>query len=129
MKIASLVALVVTFLLLPVVHSRTQSDDLQGMIYFAPNSARRVTLTRNGALLASFQVPEGVFLSAAYDDQQPTSLAAGRWEFHGDFRLRAQPAGEAPGQPPGRGFEQIMSTAPLVLMVDGVDILMENIDQ
>ena len=73
MKIESLVALVVTFLLIPTDRGRAQSDDLLGAVLFAPNAARTVTVTRRGALLASLQIPQGTLLVASYDEQNPTS--------------------------------------------------------
>ena len=39
-------------------YGRAQTDDLQGGIFWAPNSARKVTLTRNGAVLASIEIPD-----------------------------------------------------------------------
>jgi hypothetical protein len=130
MKAFRLVVLVVTLLYWPVSDSRAQSGDLEGGIFWAPNSARRVTLTRNGALMASFEVPEGTFLSASYDDQQPSSIQAGHWEFHGDFELRAQPLSESPPPPGGgRRMEEIMRDAPLTLTVQDVDVLIENVSR
>ena len=122
------VAFVAAFLLWPTEYGRAQSDDLQGGIFFTPNAARRVTFTRSGALLASFEVPEGTWLSAAYDDQEPTSIEAGRWEFHGDVVLRALPLSES-SPPPGGGrrMEAIMEEARLVLAVQDVDVVIENV--
>ena len=130
MKFASLATVVAALLLLPPDLGRAQSDDLKAWVFFAPNPARRVTITRDGALLATFQVREGSLLVASYDDRQPASIAAGRWEFHGDFRLHAQPMKGMPAlREPGGRVEQIRSEAPLVLTVQGADVLMENIDQ
>ena len=110
---------------LPVPIDRAQPPGLQGRIVFAPNSARSVRLTRNGALLASLTFPTGMFLSASYDDQKTTSIAAGRWAFEGDFVLRALPAKEPP-QPGMTRVEQAVNQAPLVLTLRGVDVLIEN---
>ena len=128
MKIACLVALVATFLFLPAESSHAQSDDLQGYVLFAPNVARTVTVTRRGALLASLQIPQGTIMVASYDERDPTSFTAGRWEFHGDFRLHALPATEnTPPPVPGGKVDQIQREAPLVLSVQDVDVLMENV--
>jgi hypothetical protein len=142
MRIKMFVTLVTAFLLLQVDGGRAQSDRLMGGIVLAPNSSRHLTLSRNGALLASFTVPKGMFLFASYDDQQPTSIADGRWEFHGNFELRASSASEAlqPGVRSdalptnarsgfGPRIQQMMSQAPLVLTVQGVDAVIENVEQ
>src|SRR5688572_15427514 len=126
--VASLV-LVLLFLLtdrgsmqgaLPVPVNREQlPSGLQGGIVFAPNPARSVRLTRNGVVLASLNIPAGMLLSVSYDDQKPTSIAAGRWAFEGDFILRALPVSEPP-QPGVRRVEQVANQAPLVLSLRGV---------
>ncbi len=129
MRIANLVALVATFLLLPADSGHAQADDLQGAILFAPNAARTVTVTRRGALLASLQIPQGTLMVASYDEQNPTSFTAGRREFHGDFRLYALPATEnTPPPVPGGKIDQIRNEAPLVLSVQDVDVLMAGGD-
>ncbi len=117
------VAVVMVVLLFQGEYGRAQSSGLRGGIFFGPNPSRTVTLTRNGALLASFTIPTGTFLDVSYDAQQPASIAAGRWEFHGTFTLRAQPAQDAPGTPLERRFDQ----APLVLTVQGADVVIENV--
>ena len=78
MRIANLLALVATFLLLPADFGHTQSDDLQGDVLFAPNATRTVTVTRRGALLATLQIPQGTLMVASYDERNPTSFTAGR---------------------------------------------------
>jgi hypothetical protein len=141
MRIKMFLTLVTAFLL-QVDGGRAQSDRLLGGIVLAPNSARRLTVNRNGALLASFMVPKGTFLFAFYDDQQPTSIADGRWEFHGNSELRASSANEAlqPGVRSdalptnarsgfGPRLQQRISRAPLVLTVQGVDAVIENVEQ
>ena len=114
------VAIVMAVLLFQGEYGRAQSSGLRGGIVFAPNPSRTVTLTRNGALLASFTIPTGTFLDVSYDAQQPD---AGWWEFHGNFTLRAQPAQDAPDTPLARRFD----LAPLVLTVQGADVLIENV--
>jgi hypothetical protein len=109
---------------------QTQSATDDGWVLFAPNSARRVTLRRNGVLLGSLTIAKGTALVAFYDQRQPTSFASGRWEFRGDFRLHAQPANEmSPPNVPGGRVEQVRSEAPLLLSAQGVDVLMENVEQ
>jgi hypothetical protein len=104
-----------------------QTDELRGGINWAPNSARSVTISRGGMVLTTFILPAGTFLSASYDDRQPSVINPGHFEFQGDFVLRAQPAADAPGQPPGRRFEEIMSRPPFVLTLQNVDVVIENL--
>jgi hypothetical protein len=73
---------------------RGQPTGLRGGIVLVGNSARSVTVRRNGTVLASFRFPVGTFLSVTYDDQTPSSIVQGRWAFQGDFVLRALPASE-----------------------------------
>jgi hypothetical protein len=122
-----LAALVVAFLLFPMERGRAQSGASLGGILFAPNSVRSVTLSKNGVPLASLNVPKGTALSASYDNRQSNSITGGRWEFHGDFALRALPATELASRPSGERAEQTMSRAPLVLTAQGVDVMIENV--
>jgi hypothetical protein len=127
MRTTALAAVVVSLLLFPVGRGRAQSANLQGGIFFAPNSARRVTLTTNGEPLATFNIPKGTLLSASYDDTQPNSITAGRWEFHGEVALRAQPASAVQRRQPGKTLEQVMREAPLILSGQGMDVVVENV--
>jgi hypothetical protein len=94
-------------------HGRAQGSVIGG-IFWAPNTARRVTISQQGHAVAELSVPSGVFLDA---------MVTG---FKGDVRLRAQPAASAPGQAPGRTGFQIMSEAPFVLTVKDADMVVEN---
>jgi len=129
MRSVGLIVAIGTILLVPADSGRAQQDDLRGWVLFAPNIARKVDVTRNGALVASLQVPAGTFLVASYDEKQRTSFANGRWEFQGEFRLYAQPAKESsPSLVPGGRVDQIRAQAPLVLSCAACDVLMENIE-
>ena len=103
------------------------SQILRGGIFWAPNPSRRVTLSQNGATVASLLLPAGTFMSAAYDNQQRNLVTAGRWEFQGDVVLKIQPAATSPGQPPGRKAGEIMSRPPIILMLSDVEVLIENV--
>src|SRR5947199_4848703 len=119
-----LAAVVTAFVFFPVGRGRAQSNALECGILIAPNVARSVTVTRSGVLLTSLTIPKGTILCASYDEP-PTFISAGRWEFFGDFVLRAQPASEPP--PAGmRRVEQMMRQAPLVLTVQKATVLIEN---
>ena len=81
---------------------------LTGGIVLAGNRASSVTVSRNGAPLASLTLPVGTLLSVTYDNRKPTLIAQGRWTFQGDFVLRAIPVSELPGTgntPDGAGCE------------------------
>jgi hypothetical protein len=142
MRLTVFAALVIGFLLLQTNGGRVQADQPQrtGMqaIVLSPDSARRVTLRRNGAFLASFTVPNGTFLSAIYDDPQAARTPDGRWEFHGNLELREWLATEV--QPGGKGEPVTASPrlirsgnstyqAALTMTVQGVDAVIENIQQ
>ena len=121
------IALIVAFLLFPIEGSRAQSTGLSGGIFFAPNSVRSVTLSKGGAVVASFSIPKGTYLSASYDDKQPHSITPGRWEFHGDIAVRVQPASAMQQRQPGQTVEQVMNQAPVVLTGQGMDVVVENV--
>ncbi|MBZ5557787.1 MAG: hypothetical protein LAO77_10990 [Acidobacteriia bacterium] len=140
MKARIVVALAMAFLLLPADHSHAQSDRFPGGIFLAPNSARRVTVTHDAIVLASFTIPKGTFLSAFYDDPQP-AVATGRWEFHGTVELRAAAviamtpsditsnALPSSAQSFGPRIRQIINQAPFVLTLQGVNVVIENVEQ
>ena len=85
MKSLRLVASAVVLLaLFPITHGSAQpSSELQGLIVFAPNAIRTVTFSREGATVASFEVPSGKWLRVSYDDSRadnavPAQLLDGR---------------------------------------------------
>ena len=79
--VASAVVLVA---LVPLTHGSAQSTgELQGLITFPPNAIRTVTFSRQGVIVASFEVPSGKWLRVSYDDSRadnalPTQLLDGR---------------------------------------------------
>ena len=105
---------------------RAQPSGLTGGIVLAGNRASSVTVTRNGAPLASLTFPVGTLLSVTYDDQKPTLIAQGRWTFQGDFVLRALPVSELPAPGVGR-MEQVVNQAPLEMTVRGGDVIIESL--
>jgi TonB family protein len=128
MRTMILVAAVTACLVFSADRGRAQSGSLHGGIFFAPNSARSVSLSKNGVLVASFNVPKGMFLSASYDDQRPNSITAGRWEFHGDIAVRVQPASAVRGRQPGKTLELVTGDATLILTGQDLDIVIENVE-
>lgn len=105
-------------------HGGAQGSVIGG-IFWAPNTARRVTISQQGHTVAELSFPSGVFLDAMVTGMEPVTTA-GRWVLKGDVRLRAQPAASAPGQAPGRTGFQIMSEAPFVLTMKDADMVVEN---
>jgi hypothetical protein len=103
------------------------SQNLLGGIFWAPNPSRRVTLSQNGDIVASLLLPAGTFMSASYEDQREALTTPGRWELHGNVVLNVQPAATAPGRPPGRSVDEIMSRPPITLTLSTVDVLIENV--
>jgi len=108
-------------------HGHAQIDKAAvGVVFIdARHGARNVTVTRNGALLASFVLPKGTILSAVDDHRRPTHTGGGRFEFHGNFELRALPAGDV-SPSAAMPAAEMMSRAPLVLSAQGVDVVIEK---
>ena len=96
-------------------------------VYWAPNIARRVTISQQGRALAELSFPSGVFLDASVTGTRPVTTP-GRWEFKEEVRLRAAPSdASAPGQEPGRTLAERMSEAPFVLTINDADVTVENV--
>jgi hypothetical protein len=108
-------------------HSGAQSASLTGPILWAPNPARSVTVSRRGHALTTLSFPAGTFLSASYDDREPNLISPGRWEFHGNFQLRATSAAEMVAN--GKTLAERMNGAPLVLTATDMDVTIENVNQ
>lgn len=119
----------------------------RGTVYSA-GAARRVTIDRLGLRLASFTLPPDTLLVITRvpypPEAQHYSVTDGRkgWSgsHHGDVELRAAPASavvvsnaNANARPDderklGPVIQEILSHAPLVLTVRGVDIVVENVE-
>lgn len=66
------------------------------MMLASSERVRTVTLSRNGAVLASMTIPPRTFVFVVHDGPSvsPSRSAGGkRWEFHGDIEVYAQSAG------------------------------------
>jgi hypothetical protein len=88
--------------------------------------AHRITVRRNGNLVTRFDIPVGVYLSV-YSDQAPVRTGQeGRVEFHGHVEIRTLPRSEVTRPGPGDA-EQMMSTAPLVVAAQNVDVVSETV--
>ena len=109
-------------------HGRAQGS-LIGGVYWAPNTARRVTISQQGHAVAELSFPSGVFLDATVTGTGTGRVTTpGLWEFKGDVRLRAAPSdASAPGQAPGRTLAERMNDAPFVLTMKDADVIVENV--
>ena len=122
MKYTSIVVLLATCTFVPADGFGNQNAEA----YFAPVVSRRVTLSRNGIVVSSMVLPVGMFLSVTHDGQHVPS-PDGRAEFHGNMTIKVQPKDNAPAQPPaGQRADFIMSAAPMVLTLTGMDVLIET---
>jgi hypothetical protein len=92
------------------------------------DGARNLTVSRQGAVLAWVTLPRGTVLSAVDEHRSPAHLGGGRYEFHGDFELRALSANEVPSIAPSGSIPaaELMSHAPLILSAHGVDVILEK---
>ena len=88
--------------------------------------AHRITISRNGNVMTTLDVPVGVWLSV-YSDQEPVRTGQdGRIEFHGNVEIRTMPNADV--QRPGPGdATQMMASAPLVVAAQNVDVLSETV--
>jgi hypothetical protein len=118
-------------------HSSAQSPSMNSAMVWPPNRARLVTLSRGGHPLTTLSFPAGTFLSASYNERgapdrsrdvtSPHLVSQQRWEFHGDLRLHAMPAGEMIEN--GEPIALRMNRAPLSLTVTDMDVTIENVAQ
>lgn len=100
---------------------RAQPAGSQETIYFAPNIARTVTLSKQGVLLASMAVPSGTMISVRWDGSPSTRPAAdGRFEVHGNVEVRLQAASQ---RDRSIAAQQAMLRSPLTLTGEEVDLV------
>jgi hypothetical protein len=100
---------------------------LSGAKYFSSYArAHRVTISRNGSVVTTLDIPDNVYLSV-YSDQDPVRTGQdGRVEFHGNVEIRTLPRGDAiPGN--GNDATQLMARAPLVIAAQNVDVVSETL--
>lgn len=117
-------------------HLRAQAGNTPpglGTVFIeAQDAPRNVIISRQGAVLAYIQLPKGTLLSAVDEHRKPNHLSGGKFEFHGNFELRAMlpsdipPEAKAAGRTPA--FE-LMSHAPMVMAAQGVDVILEKPQQ
>jgi hypothetical protein len=103
-----------------------QAPQLTTKYFSSYARAHRVTISRNGKVVSTLNVPVGVWLSV-YSDQEPIRTGQdGRVEFHGNVEIRTMPNADV--QRPGSGdAAQMMASAPLVVAAQNVDVLSETV--
>jgi hypothetical protein len=132
MRFRTLTFVALVTLLVPIAAFRGHAQDGRGAVgtvfIDARDGARNVTVSRQGTVLAFVTLPKGTVLSAVDEHRRPAHLGGGRFEFHGDFELRALPPGDIPTLSPSGGLPaaEMMSHAPLVLGARGVDVILER---
>jgi hypothetical protein len=93
----------------------------QETIYFAPNVARTVTLSKQGVLLASMAVPAGTAISVRWEGSPSTRpTAEGRFEVHGNVEVRLMAGSQRDRSIP---LQEAMSQSPLTVTGDAVDLV------
>ncbi len=106
--------------------SAAQGPELANRYFSSFARAHRVTVSRNGNVVAGFDIPIGVYLSV-YSDRPPVRTAQeGRVEFHGNVEIRTLPRADVDRPGPGDA-EQMMARAPLVVAAQNVDVVSETI--
>jgi len=103
-----------------------QAPQLTAKYFSSYARAHRLTISRNGRVVTTLDVPVGVWLSV-YADQEPVRTGQeGRIEFHGNVEIRTMPNADV--QRPGPGdAAQMMASAPLVVAGQNVDVLSETL--
>jgi hypothetical protein len=117
----------------PAAHLLWAQDDPRrapGTVFItAQDGGRNVTISRHGTVLAAFTLPKGTILSARDDVHAvPQHTGGGRFEFHGNFELRAMTPNDVPGeaQRSGMAAALMMQHAPMVLAAQDVDVVIER---
>ena len=124
MKNIALLALIVALVLLPSEQGRAQSDSHRGEIVFAQWLGVRVTVSRDGINVTSFEVPDGNFLRVTYTaageiTQRSPLFTQGRFEFHGNAIFRLETKQPINGQPNGKPALNLTVTDADVLILLG----------
>jgi hypothetical protein len=108
------------------IRSAAQGTQLTEKYFSSYARAHRITIRRNGNLVTTLDIPVDVYLSV-YSDRVPVRTGQeGRVEFHGNVEIRTLPRAEVDRPGPGDA-EQMMSSAPLVIAAQNVDVLSETL--
>jgi hypothetical protein len=111
-----------------------------------------VTFSKEGVVVASFEVPKGNLLRVFYDDRQPNNTIPAqlldgvlggrpradgpvlildrqaRFELHGDVEVRAVTRQQLTQLGPGASVAQSMTQAPLIVRAQGVDVVVTSVE-
>ena len=108
-----------------------QSDQPEwyGHYFRSPDKASRVSITRNGTLLASLDVPEDVHLSVYWEEARTPTIEFDRATFpQGNVEIRTLLASERNPGGTGEPAEVMMEQAPLVMVIADVQVVVESVD-
>jgi len=105
--------------------SAAQAPTLDAKYFSSYARAHRVTISRNGGVLTTFDIPAGVYLSVYSDQPRVQTGQDGRVEFHGRVEIRTLPRSEV--ERFGDDATQMMARAPLVIAAQNVDVLSETV--
>ena len=94
--------------------------------FFASAMGHRITIMRNGSLLTRLEIPRGVLLSISADLPPSSSLSLSRLEYQGSVVIRTKPDTEVDRFGSASG-SAIMATAPMVLIVDGSNVVVDEV--
>lgn len=106
--------------------SMAQAPQLTNKYFSSYARAHRVTISQNGNVVTTFEIPVGVYLSV-YSDREPVQTGQdGRVDFHGNVEIRTLPRSDAvPGN--GNDATQLMASAPLIVAAQNVDVVSETL--
>jgi hypothetical protein len=109
------------------ISTQAQTSPFASKYFSSYARAHRVTIRRNGVVVATFETPAGMLFSV-YSDQPPVRTAReGTVEFHGNVEIRTRPHSEIDVSAGPRNAEVTMADAPVVIAAQGVDVLSETI--
>ena len=111
----------------PLVSAQSDQSDWYGQYFRTPDKASRVSVTQEGTLLVSLDVPEGVHLSVYWEEAGPPTVEFDRTAFpRGNVEIRTLLAN---AQLPGvssESAEVMMEQAPLVMAIEDVQVVVES---
>ena len=106
-----------------------QSDQPKwyGHYFRSPDKASRVSITRNGTLLVSLDVPEDVHLSVYWEEARTPTIEFDRATFpQGNVEIRTLLASERNPGGPRESAKVMMEQAPLVMAIEDVQVVVES---
>src|SRR5258705_12835387 len=92
--------------------SAAQGPELADKYLSSFARAHRVTVSRNGNVVAGFDIPIGVYLSVYWDLPPVRPPQEGRVEFHGNVQIRTLPRADADRPGPGDAEQTMARSRP-----------------